>query len=261
MLITTVVAGLLAAFGGTTQEDESPAGLKKAIEKLGAENAVLKRELEVLEARLKGLRAEIEKSNSSKGVDPSGALNRQALERLRNNLNSQGQDGEQDKKAILKMVEERLRREEERMKVEHAALLADLSRMLDQRPPKGAPGDSERKSLDEMERRLQDDLSALRKLKERRTEKPKMGLLGITPESAAERGVRVATVLPNGPAEKAGLRKGDVIVSVGGKLVQSMADLIEQMRVLGPGAKAEVEYVREGTPSRATVVLGERQEE
>src|SRR5262249_32932388 len=128
-----------------------------------------------------------------------------------------------------------------------------------------APAEAEKKSLDEMERRLLDDLDALRKLKERRSEKPvekpKVGLFGITTEAVPGGGIQVGTLLPNGPAEKAGLRKGDLLVSVAGKRVQTVAELIEQMRVLGPGAKADVEYLREGTLLRTTIVLGEKREE
>jgi len=243
MLSATVVMGLLAAFSWARQEDDSSAQWKKILQDLKEKKAVLKREPEDHDARQNKLQAE------------------RLLEDLGKRAPSQAQDGEQDKKAILKLVEERLRREEERIRAEHLALLAELSRLLDQRPSKGAPAESEKQSLDEMERRLLEDLNALRRLKERGMAKPKVGLVGITPEAVESGGVRIGGLLADGPAEKAGLQKGDVIVSVGGKRIQTTADLIEQMRVLGPGAKVEVEYMRGEAALRAIVILGEKKEE
>jgi membrane-associated protease RseP (regulator of RpoE activity) len=64
-------------------------------------------------------------------------------------------------------------------------------------------------------------------------------------------GVSVENVLPDGPADKAGLKSGDLIVSVDGKSLQDGKSspnraLIKHMRGVEPGKKIKVEYMRDG---------------
>lgn len=60
----------------------------------------------------------------------------------------------------------------------------------------------------------------------------------------AETGVVVTEAIPNGPAAKAGLRLGDVIVAINGKPVADFEDLRKLVGELVPGGKAEVKYRR-----------------
>ena len=62
-----------------------------------------------------------------------------------------------------------------------------------------------------------------------------------------------AAVTPGGPAAKAGLRPGDVIVAVNGEKVTNADDLIVAVRRHVPGQTITLTYVRDG--SRATVSL------
>jgi uncharacterized iron-regulated protein len=68
--------------------------------------------------------------------------------------------------------------------------------------------------------------------------------LGVLIEPAAEGGVRVTGVVPGSPAEAAGLRKGDRIVSAGGDAVREMADLVRKVSEYKRGDTGTVEVVR-----------------
>ena len=76
-------------------------------------------------------------------------------------------------------------------------------------------------------------------------------------------GVLVAGVTPGGPAEQAGLRAGDVIVSLNGKILAQDEEgspqrkVMEIMRDVDPGDEVSLEYERDGKKSVATVVTDE----
>jgi putative serine protease PepD len=67
-------------------------------------------------------------------------------------------------------------------------------------------------------------------------------------------GVYVSSVAPGGPAAKAGIKPGDVIVSVGGKKTPSVADLSTVLAELKPGKTVPVVVVH-ANGGRATVQL------
>jgi serine protease Do len=71
-------------------------------------------------------------------------------------------------------------------------------------------------------------------------------------------GALVSDVDAGGPADKAGLRRGDVVVAIGGKPVQETRQLIDQISGLAPGTKVEVEIIRGGKPQKLSATLGER---
>jgi serine protease Do len=60
------------------------------------------------------------------------------------------------------------------------------------------------------------------------------------------------------PAERAGLKEGDVIVSYGGKPVQGVEDLILRITQTAPGAKSDVRVLRGGKELTLSVTIGER---
>jgi S1-C subfamily serine protease len=71
-------------------------------------------------------------------------------------------------------------------------------------------------------------------------------------------GVGVASVERSGGAEKAGLRAGDVIVSINGKETPTMAVLAETITTLKPGDRARVGVIRSnGQTQMVTVTLGQ----
>ncbi len=71
-------------------------------------------------------------------------------------------------------------------------------------------------------------------------------------------GVTIASVTPNGPAEKAGLKTGDTIVSVNGKPIKNGDELVAMISALKPGTSAKLGYVRSGKESSAEVTIADR---
>ena len=71
-------------------------------------------------------------------------------------------------------------------------------------------------------------------------------------------GVTIAHVTPEGPADKAGLKTGDTIVSVNGKPVKTGDELVAEISVLKPGTNAKLGYVRSGKDSTAEVTIADR---
>lgn len=70
-------------------------------------------------------------------------------------------------------------------------------------------------------------------------------------------GARLASVEPNGPAAKGGLRDGDVVTKFGKTPVADPVALIADIRAQPPRTQVKVEYVRGGRQGTATVTLGE----
>lgn len=78
--------------------------------------------------------------------------------------------------------------------------------------------------------------------------------LGLKKET---RGVIVNAITAAGPAEKAGLKRGDVVVSINDRPVTSTQELRLLVAQLRPDSEAQIKYVREGKDKIAKVKLGE----
>jgi aminopeptidase N len=71
--------------------------------------------------------------------------------------------------------------------------------------------------------------------------------LGTVPDFAySGEGVRLSDVNPGSPAEKAGLRGGDVLIAVNGQAVNTLREYADVLRGLAPGDAVEIQYVRGG---------------
>ena len=68
-------------------------------------------------------------------------------------------------------------------------------------------------------------------------------------------GVYISKVTPNGGAEDAGLRRGDVIVGIDKVKISTIPELQEKVGRLHPGTTINVEYIRDGKRFRADVTL------
>jgi serine protease Do len=69
-------------------------------------------------------------------------------------------------------------------------------------------------------------------------------------------GALVAQLEPNGPAARAGLRQGDVVVAIDGRPVNRLRDLPRAIAAVKPGATASVDILRRGTAMQVPVVVG-----
>ena len=94
------------------------------------------------------------------------------------------------------------------------------------------------------------------------------GLLGVliqdlTPDIAeamrveADGGAVISRVVPESPAAEAGLKAGDVILSLDGKAVASSAELRNRIGLMAPGRKVELGVVRKGRRLTVEATLGE----
>ncbi|MFP4609813.1 MAG: DegQ family serine endoprotease [Thiohalophilus sp.] len=70
-------------------------------------------------------------------------------------------------------------------------------------------------------------------------------------------GAVVLRVLPDGPAEKAGLKEGDVVVEFAGKTIHRQSDLPLAVAAHPVGKEAKVKIIREGKTRHLTVKIGE----
>ncbi len=78
--------------------------------------------------------------------------------------------------------------------------------------------------------------------------------VGTTRDSTAG-GVRLSSVQPGGPAEAAGLKVGDVVFKIDGRVLEDGTDLIALVRKYPPGAVVAVEYRRGTAGAKASVTL------
>jgi serine protease Do len=71
-------------------------------------------------------------------------------------------------------------------------------------------------------------------------------------------GVLVKQVQPDGPADKAGIKPGDIITTVDGRSIKDGDDLVNEIAGRRPGSTIRLGYVREGKPMDTTVTIGDR---
>jgi serine protease Do len=76
-----------------------------------------------------------------------------------------------------------------------------------------------------------------------------------------EKGALISDVQPGTPAAQAGLKAGDVIISLDGAPVASFDDLPRMIARHAPGSRTKVEYLRAGKRETVDVVLAELKDE
>ena len=105
-----------------------------------------------------------------------------------------------------------------------------------------------------------------------KTGKVERGFLGVSiqdmsPDVAkvmgttATYGAVISQVQEDSAADKAGLKAGDIIVSVNGKRVKNASQLRNTVGLIAPGESVSLGIIRDGKRKTITAVLGTRQEE
>src|SRR5271170_4202684 len=90
-----------------------------------------------------------------------------------------------------------------------------------------------------------------------------VGLNDVTPENSkffnltGNTGALIASVTPDSPASRAGLKEGDVVTAVNGRTVETGSDLQVIVSEDAPGSKVELDVVRNGHPEKVNLTVGE----
>ena len=71
-------------------------------------------------------------------------------------------------------------------------------------------------------------------------------------------GVLVQQVQPGGPAEKAGLKAGDIILTIDGRSIKDGDDMVNEIASRRPGSSVRLGYLRDGKQADTTVSIGDR---
>ncbi|MBM4253814.1 MAG: Do family serine endopeptidase [Deltaproteobacteria bacterium] len=71
----------------------------------------------------------------------------------------------------------------------------------------------------------------------------------------------VSRLMPGGPAAKAGLETGDVIVEVNGQLIKSHSEVTTAIGLMKPGTKANLTVFRDGKKKTITVTVSQHPED
>jgi serine protease Do len=71
-------------------------------------------------------------------------------------------------------------------------------------------------------------------------------------------GVIISSVQPSFPADKAGLKPGDIITSIDGRPIKGGDDLISDIAARKPGSTATLGYIHNGKHETATVTIADR---
>jgi len=95
----------------------------------------------------------------------------------------------------------------------------------------------------------------------------KGGFLGVNAKTISETmldyfeveyGVLIEEVIKDTPAEKAGLKAGDVITKINDREIRDYKDLIRTVNFYNPGEKVTVYYSRKGSKKDVSVTLAEK---
>jgi Do/DeqQ family serine protease len=90
-----------------------------------------------------------------------------------------------------------------------------------------------------------------------------VGIQTLTPELAesfgakGDKGILVSRVVPRSPADKGGLRGGDIITSFRGKPVSGVKEFQKQVTAAAPGGAVAMDILRGGKRARVEVVIAE----
>jgi serine protease DegQ len=96
------------------------------------------------------------------------------------------------------------------------------------------------------------------------------GWIGVEPQNLSKElaeslnlpkdttGVLISGVLEGGPADKAGMKPGDVLTQVNGQPVNDVVTLLNRIAQTSPGDEAKINLLRKGKPMALKVQVGKR---
>jgi len=73
-----------------------------------------------------------------------------------------------------------------------------------------------------------------------------------------KKGILIADVTPDSPAEKYGLKQGDIITRANGSEVSDVAELRNKIALIPPGSSLSFEIIRDNKPMNLNIVIGEQ---
>jgi serine protease Do len=86
----------------------------------------------------------------------------------------------------------------------------------------------------------------------------------VTPDMkavyGAGEGALVVEVIPNSPADKAGIKEGDIIIRVDNKPIHTDADLVETVAFTSPGTRVTLTVIRDKKEIKIPVTIGSYEE-
>jgi len=83
-----------------------------------------------------------------------------------------------------------------------------------------------------------------------------MGFVGVALRAGEEKEVTVDAAIKGSAAEKAGLKKGDVILKIGGINASDLQKTVDSVRGNKPGSKLDIVIQRDGKEKTITVTVG-----
>lgn len=81
---------------------------------------------------------------------------------------------------------------------------------------------------------------------------------GLSGYFKVKSGALISEVVKDSPAEKAGLKAGDVIIRIGDKAIESSSDVSQAIRAREPGDAVDFVVVRDGKELTVKITLGDR---
>ena len=91
-----------------------------------------------------------------------------------------------------------------------------------------------------------------------RVKRPYLGVESAPASPTTPNGARVTRAVPGGPADRAGIKRGDVITRIDGKTIRDPSDVAAAIAGKSPGDKVSVEVQRSGLTEGIDVTLGTR---
>ena len=116
------------------------------------------------------------------------------------------------------------------------------------------PRDEERRDEERMERDLESQ-DMQRKIQKSIQIRMNQAFLGVSSRKAEKGGATVLEVTKGSPAEKAGIKKGDIITKVNDSKIESPESLFETIHGFKPGDKVKVFYTRDGKEQNVMATL------